>query len=101
MDQKIEVEHLPVLTGEVIDGLDVLRGGIYVDCTLGLGGHTQAILAASSGARIIGIDRDSEAIEIAGKRLSGEASRIRLVRDNFKNIKQVLSEQPAEWGSAG
>src|SRR5437016_4845349 len=98
MGQEIaDVEHLPVMTSEVIDGLGVVRSGTFFDCTIGLGGHTQAILKAESSARVIGIDRDPEALEIARKRLSKESSRVKLVRDNFKRIKSILADQPQEW----
>ncbi|HZS44416.1 MAG TPA: 16S rRNA (cytosine(1402)-N(4))-methyltransferase RsmH [Blastocatellia bacterium] len=102
MNQEIEeVEHLPVMVGEVVDGLDVLTGGTFVDCTVGLGGHSKAILDASPDGKLIGIDRDPDALEIARKRLPSDASRIRLVHGNFKGIKEILAGQPVEWIGEG
>src|SRR5882724_774372 len=101
-DSEIEdPEHLPVMTAEVIDGLNVSRGGIFIDCTVGLGGHTHAILTAAADARVIGIDRDPEALEIARNRLSKEVSRVTLVRGNFNGIKQILANQPQELATEG
>src|SRR5690242_18935926 len=102
MNQEIEeVEHLPVMVGEVVDGLDVLKGGAFVDCTVGLGGHAKAILDASPNAKLIGIDRDPDALTIAKKRLASEAPRVRLVHGNFKGIKQILAGPGSEWTPEG
>ena len=57
------IQHEPVMTGQVIDGLNVRSGGAYVDCTIGDGGHTAAILDASApGGRVLGLDADPEAV---------------------------------------
>jgi len=96
-----EAVHLPVMTDEVIDGLNVAAGGTFIDCTVGLGGHTHAILVAAADARVIGIDRDPDALEIARDRLGKEVSRVSLVRGNFNGIKQILATQPQDLASEG
>ena len=60
--------HRPVLLRETIELLAPERGGLFVDCTVGLGGHTEAILQAAGDTRVIGIDRDDEALTLARKR---------------------------------
>lgn len=79
------------MPGEVLEHLGCKPGGIYVDGTVGGGGHALRILSASSpGGRLVGIDRDSNAIEAAAKALEGFGDRITLVKDNFRNIRRVL-----------
>ncbi|MDO4809091.1 MAG: 16S rRNA (cytosine(1402)-N(4))-methyltransferase RsmH [Eubacteriales bacterium] len=88
-----EFKHLSVLPEEVIEGLKVDPSGIYVDGTLGGGGH--AFLVAeklSRGGRLIGIDRDAEAIEAAAKRLEPFKDRVTVVKGNYENAKQILSD---------
>ncbi|HEX5855435.1 MAG TPA: 16S rRNA (cytosine(1402)-N(4))-methyltransferase, partial [Thermoanaerobaculia bacterium] len=57
--------HVPVLLREVVAALRPERGGVYVDATLGLGGHARALLEASPDVRVVGIDRDPEALRLA------------------------------------
>jgi len=68
------------------------RGGTYVDCTLGLGGHTEALLSRGA-TRVIGIDRDVEALASAKKRLAPVAARVELVHADYRALPAVLSEQ--------
>ena len=82
--------HVPVLLEESISGLNIRPNGIYVDGTLGRGGHSEAILRALSGGRLIGIDRDRTAIEEAGERLRPWGGRVTLVQDNFRNLGAIL-----------
>jgi len=83
--------HLPVMVGEVIKYLDCRAGGIYLDGTLGGGGHGEAILKASApDGVLIGIDRDKAAIEQAGKTLKEYKERVVFVRADFGDIKEVL-----------
>src|ERR1051325_199131 len=84
--------HEPVLLKEIIDFLRPEQGGVFVDCTLGLGGHAEAILNASAGARVIGIDRDREALAIAQKRLAIFDNRFQAVHANFTEINSVLAQ---------
>ena len=69
--------HQPVLREDVLRFLSPLAGKIVVDGTLGLGGHAEALLQADDTVRVIGIDRDSEALELASQRLAQFGSRLR------------------------
>ncbi len=68
------------------------RGGTYVDCTLGLGGHTEALVARGA-TRVIGIDRDAEALASAKERLAAVAGRVELVHADYRALPAVLSER--------
>lgn len=88
----MKFEHISVLLKETIDGLNIKENGIYVDCTLGGGGHSYEILnRLSDKGRLIGIDQDISAIEWAGQRLKNFRNII-YVHDNFYNIQQILKE---------
>lgn len=71
------------MVDEVLELLDPARGGVYFDGTLGAGGHTEAILEAGGEARVIGVDQDPEALEVAGRRLARYGGRVELVHANF------------------
>lgn len=86
----MEFAHISVLLNEAVDALEVKDNGIYADGTLGGGGHSEEILKRNSSLRLIGIDRDTDAISAAGKRLQSFSDRITLVNSNFADIKQVL-----------
>jgi 16S rRNA (cytosine1402-N4)-methyltransferase len=75
--------HTPALVGEVLACLRPERGGVYLDGTLGGGGHTEALLEASPEVRVIGVDRDPEALATAAARLARFGERVRLVQANF------------------
>ncbi|MDL2234540.1 16S rRNA (cytosine(1402)-N(4))-methyltransferase RsmH [Christensenellaceae bacterium OttesenSCG-928-L17] len=84
--------HAPIMVEEVLALLQVERGGVYVDGTLGGGGHAEAILRnLSEDAKLIGIDRDGEAIQEASERLKGYGSRFQAIRGNFFEIKRLLA----------
>lgn len=85
-----EFHHIPVLFNETIDSLNIVPGGVYVDCTAGGGGHSSAILERLGEGRLIAVDRDPEAIATLGARFGGDP-RVTLVHDNFFNIKAILS----------
>lgn len=88
---KPENFHTPVLQDAVLTYLIGDRSGIYVDCTLGGGGHSQAILQALAPAgRIIGIDCDEQAIQRARQRLAGNEARVMLRQGNFRQITPIL-----------
>jgi 16S rRNA (cytosine1402-N4)-methyltransferase len=81
--------HVPVLTADVIGQLQPGRGGVFVDCTVGLGGHSSALLAAGAG-RIIGLDRDVDALDRARTTLAPWLERVDLVHADFRSLDSVL-----------
>jgi 16S rRNA (cytosine1402-N4)-methyltransferase len=82
--------HIPVLIDEVIDGLKVKAGGSYIDCTVGEGGHSKAILEASApNGQLLGIDLDPQALETAGIGLQSSRDRVVLANDNFGNLGKI------------
>jgi len=83
--------HRPVLLRETIESLAVKRGGLFVDCTVGLGGHSEAILQTSPDAQVLGIDRDEEALRLARERLAEFGGRFRAVRADFRELTRVLA----------
>lgn len=87
----MEFKHVPVMLNECLDGLNLKDNGIYVDGTIGGAGHSLQILARTKKAKLIGIDRDTEALNVCKQRLEQYQNRTMLVHDNFKNIKEVLS----------
>ena len=88
--------HRPIMVDEVIRGLDVKDGGVYFDGTLGGGNHSYEILAANPTVKIVGTDRDPEAIEEAGKRLNEFRDRAIVVKSDFKDYERVLEELQIE-----
>ena len=85
-------QHYSVLLNETIEQLDIKENGIYVDGTLGGGGHASAVLQRlGETGRLIGIDQDAEAIEAATKRLEPWQEQVTLVRDNYCNLPAVLN----------
>jgi 16S rRNA (cytosine1402-N4)-methyltransferase len=79
--------HVPVLLREVVEAMAVRPGGRYVDCTLGAGGHAEAILKASSpDGELLGIDLDPEALAAAGERLAAFAPRTSFVEGSFSEV---------------
>ncbi len=88
----MDFRHISVLYEESIAALQVRENGLYVDGTLGGGGHSYGILASNDTCRLIGIDRDSEAIAAASKRLERFGERFTAVNDNFSSIKNILSD---------
>ncbi len=84
-----EFAHTTVLKTEAVDGLSVKEGGLYVDMTLGGGGHSEEILRR--GGHVIGIDQDSTALKAASERLAGFGEAFRPVKSNFREIKNVLA----------
>ncbi len=85
--------HVSVLLNEVVDYLLVKPGGVYVDGTMGLGGHTEAILKASAPqGRVIAFDWDENAVKIAKERLTPFRERLHVVPKNFAELRQGLKE---------
>ena len=86
-----EPRHVSVLLHECIDNLNIRPDGIYLDGTLGLGGHSFEIASRLTMGRLIGIDRDETAIERAGRRLACFGDRVTLVHGNFSEAAQILT----------
>jgi len=86
----MEFKHYTVLREESVDLLDLKAGGIYVDCTLGGAGHTKLILNRLEGGKVIGIDRDADAIENARQTVND--SRFIAVKSNFSELDTVLAD---------
>ena len=84
--------HRPVLLEETMKFLSPERGGLFVDCTVGLGGHSEAILRSSQEARVVGMDLDAAALEFARQRLVQYAERFRATQSDFREIKDVLNK---------
>lgn len=87
----MEFSHIPVLSSETIEALNIREGGIYVDCTAGGGGHSSLILERLGKGTLIDIDRDPQAIANLKNKFSGN-SNVVIVNNNFFNIKEILSE---------
>lgn len=85
-------KHISVLLDECIENLNIKPDGIYVDGTLGLGGHSEQILKRLTTGRLIGIDRDETAIERTGERLKAYANKMTLVHGNFCDVARILDE---------
>lgn len=83
--------HVPVLLEETLSLLDPQLGDLIVDATLGLGGHTEALLTRYPEISVIGIDQDERAIELASQRLTKFGDRVRIVHSNFENIRNVAA----------
>lgn len=90
-------QHIPVLGPEAVDALQVRPGGIYVDCTLGGGGHSLLIAQRlSKDGWLIGIDQDQEALERARERLSSTGVKLTLIHRNFRHLASILSSLKVE-----
>ena len=85
-------EHIPVLLNEVIEGLNIDPEGIYVDGTLGGAGHSYEIAKRLKGGRLIGIDRDEDAIAAASERLEPFFDRVTIVRGNYGDMADILGD---------
>lgn len=88
--------HKSVLLAETVELLAPNRGGIFVDATLGIGGHSEAILQTSAKTKVIGIDQDTEAIDFARQRLEKFGDRFQVFHANFSEITEVLAEAKVE-----
>ncbi|MDP8216394.1 MAG: 16S rRNA (cytosine(1402)-N(4))-methyltransferase RsmH [Candidatus Kaelpia imicola] len=91
MDERNRTEHTPVMLNESIDFMNLKAGDVVVDCTVGMGGHSERILESIlPGGKLIAIDRDSESLKMAQERLSRFKGSFYIFNDNFTNIKQIL-----------
>ncbi|MGI6360394.1 MAG: 16S rRNA (cytosine(1402)-N(4))-methyltransferase RsmH [Acholeplasmatales bacterium] len=86
------MKHTTVLLDETIEALNIKKDGIYVDLTLGLGGHSEVVLKKLSGGFLYTFDQDLNAINLAKERLS-KYKNVKIFHDNFKNVKKVLNDE--------
>jgi 16S rRNA (cytosine1402-N4)-methyltransferase len=84
--------HIPVMTAEVLQWLRPEQGGLFVDCTVGLGGHSRALLEAGA-SRVIGLDRDLDALARARDTLAPWGDRVELVHADYRSIDEVLESR--------
>lgn len=84
--------HIPVMPGEVTEGLNIKENGIYLDCTLGGGGHSELILKKLTTGKLIAIDKDEEALAFAKSRLSEYGDKVTFVHSDFKRADEVLDD---------
>ncbi len=84
------MRHEPVMVAEVLDLLAPGRGGLFVDCTVGLGGHSRALLETGA-TRVLGLDRDPSALAIAAETLAAYRDRVELVHADYRELDRVLS----------
>jgi len=87
-----EPRHEPVLATEVVELLAPVNGGLFVDCTVGLGGHTRALLDAGA-TKVLGLDRDQQALDIARAALARFGDRVELVHADYRDLERVLDER--------
>ncbi|HEV8239259.1 MAG TPA: 16S rRNA (cytosine(1402)-N(4))-methyltransferase RsmH [Thermoanaerobaculia bacterium] len=90
--------HRPVMVEEAVTLLAPERGGLFADCTVGLGGHAEALLRRGERARLLGLDRDPQALALAAERLRPFGERVRLVRARFSELEAALGEEALEGG---
>jgi len=88
----LTASHTPVLAEEAVHWLRVEPGGTYIDATVGLGGHAEEIARRLKTGRLIGLDRDERALEIARERLKDYGERVMLVQADFSTIDEVARE---------
>jgi len=87
--QIISEPHTPVLLDATLDGLNLRAGGLYIDGTLGAGGHSEAILTRVAGSRVLGFDRDPAALEIARARLAVFGERFTAVHASYEQVAEI------------
>jgi 16S rRNA (cytosine1402-N4)-methyltransferase len=94
----LDARHVPVLLAESLAWLDLGRGGLFVDATLGPGGHAEGILEADARTRVVGIDRDPRALAIARERLARFGERFEALEGNFRDLERLLGARPRPAG---
>lgn len=92
----MEFKHTSVLLAEAVGSLNIKENGLYIDGTLGGGGHSYGILSSNATCRLIGIDQDKDAHKAAAERLSEFGDRFCPIHDNFKNIKNIMGDKKAD-----
>ena len=92
-----KISHIPVMLKEVVEYLSPKPGGIFVDCTIGLGGHAKTILdLIGLEGRLIGIDRDLQSLEVAKQNLSAYAHQCDFVHEDYRNVDKILENLSIE-----
>ncbi|HEX5760308.1 MAG TPA: 16S rRNA (cytosine(1402)-N(4))-methyltransferase RsmH [Thermoanaerobaculia bacterium] len=89
-------QHTPVLLAASLELLDPARGGLFVDATVGLGGHAEALLRAAPRSSLLGIDRDPQALARAAERLAPFGGRVRLVEGDFHDLAALAAQEGVE-----
>lgn len=93
----INFSHKPIMIREVLEGLNPGSSGIFVDCTVGGGGHASALLGnTGSDVQLVGLDQDPEALQAAAQKLAPFVGRFTLVRKNFSNLSRVMADLQLE-----
>jgi len=95
-----DFSHTPVLLERIVGLFADVPPGLYVDATLGGGGHARAVLEANPGLRLLGLDRDEMAIEAARRNLAGLSDRVEIVRTGFDRIEELVRERTNQGASA-
>ena len=96
--------HVPVLLEEVLEGLAIRQGGVYLDGTVGLGGHAIEILKRFESTSVIGLDRDADALKKAAERMAQYGDRVMLFHSDFRRLDEVLDEAGVDrcrWNTPG
>ena len=88
----MKFEHTSVLLEETIDGLNIKPDGIYVDGTVGAGGHSKEILKRLTSGKLICIDQDDEALNVAKENLKEYLGKVKFIKKNFSQVGEVLEE---------
>jgi len=91
-EKRLSAPHTPVLLEEVLEWLRIRPDGTYIDATLGAGGHSAAIAEKLTSGRLISLDRDAQALELARERLKSFGERVKLVQSPFSKIAEVAQE---------
>ena len=91
-EKRLSAPHTPVLLEEVLEWLRIRPDGTYIDATLGAGGHSAAIAEKLTSGRLISLDRDAQALELARERLRSFGERVKLVQSPFSRIAEVAQE---------
>ena len=89
----MEMKHISVLLNEAVEALNLRKDGLYVDCTLGGGGHSSLILSKIPNGHLFAFDQDAYAIDVAREKLSLVADNFTIINSNFSNIKEVLNQR--------
>lgn len=92
----MEFKHVPVMLREVIEGLKIKENGIYVDCTVGGGGHSLEIVKRLKTGKLFAFDRDADAIKKSGETLKDFKDKVVLTKANYKEAPQILKEMGVE-----